>query len=130
MNKIILYVGLAILLGTVTMVAPLALLQDDNPLSDDKFFVKTSGAELENQKRNDCQTLDPEIPPSDSVLEAPEPSEPATGDYTALSPEEPESFLGLDSDDSGMDLSPVALITIPSFLVALGVFVLLRRQVS
>ena len=128
MNKNFVYVGLAILLGTVTMIAPLALLQDDNPFSDDAYLIKTSGSELENQTRNDYQTLSPELP--SDTLEAPAPSEPVIGDATALAPEESEPVHSVDFEDSGMDLFPVALITVPSFLIAFGVFVFLRRQVS
>ena len=78
MNKIVLYVGLAILLGTVTMVAPLALLQDGNPILDAPQFTK-SGLESENQTTNDYETFSPEVP-ADSMLEIPEPREPAETD--------------------------------------------------
>ena len=133
MNKIVLYVGLAILLGTVSMVAPLALFKDDNPLSDDKFLVKTSDAPIENQTReysNNSETLG--LDSTSDYLFTPPPAEPQFSDSEVVGPEEvkPTSALIVDSDEPVTDLSPIALITVPSFLIALGVFVLLRRQVS
>ena len=41
MNKVMLYVGLAILLGTVTMVAPLALLRPSDTIPDDNNLLTT-----------------------------------------------------------------------------------------
>ena len=133
MNKLVLYVGLAILLGTVSMIAPLALLQDDNPLSDDKFLVQTSSVPIENQTReysNNSETLG--LDSSSESFFTPPPAEPEFTESDVVGPEEvkPTSALIVDSDDSVTDLSPIALITVPSFLIALGVFVLLRRQVS
>jgi len=129
-NKIILYVGLALLLGTVTMVAPLALLNDNNPLSEDKFLVKTTSAPIENQTReysNNSETLG--LDSSSESFTAIPPSEPEPTESDVLT-EEPQATLGLTSGDSPTDLAPIALITVPSFLIALGVFVFLRRQVS
>ncbi|MDG6222013.1 MAG: hypothetical protein IAX21_07875 [Candidatus Bathyarchaeota archaeon] len=121
MNKIILYVGLAILLGTVTMVAPLALLQDDSMFSDGSYTLKS--LDTANETRGNFQTSSQELP--SDMLGAPEPNKVET---TGLStPEEPEIW-GLFGSDSGTDLSPIVLITVPSFLVALGVFVFLRKQ--
>ncbi len=133
MNKLVLYVGLAILLGTVSMIAPLALLKDDNPLSEDKFLVTTSGGALENQTReysNNNETLG--LDSTSDYLFTPPPAEPQFSDSEVVGPEEvkPTSALIVDSDEPITDLSPIALITVPSFLIALGVFVLLRRQVS
>jgi hypothetical protein len=130
LNKIVLYVGLAILLGTVTMVAPLALLNDNNSLSDDKFLVKTTSAPLDNQTReysNDSKTLG--LDSTSGSFTAIPPSEPDPTESDVL-PEEPQAIFDVTSGDSTTDLSPVALITVPSFLIALGIFVFLRRQVS
>jgi len=130
LNKIILYVGLAILLGTVTMVAPLALLQEDNPFSDNKFVVQTTSAELEDETRGyttSNQTLG--LDSSSENYFAPAPEEPTATDSEVV-PKEPITIVDVTSDDSGTDLSPVALITVPSFIVALVVFVFLRRQAA
>ena len=58
MNKVMLYVGLAILLGTVTMVAPLALLEpsntspeDNNLLTTPEFVVTVPGADGTKRRR-------------------------------------------------------------------------------
>jgi hypothetical protein len=130
LNKIVLYVGLAILLGTVSMVAPLALLKDDNPLSDGKFTVKTTAAPIENQTReysNDSEILGLDSTSENFFGPAPSEADPSSSDVL---PEEPQTIVDVTSGDSTADLSPIALITVPSFLIALGVFVLLRRQVS
>jgi hypothetical protein len=130
LNKIVLYVGLAILLGTVSMVAPLALLKDDNPLSGDKFTVKTTAAPLENQTSeysNNSETFGLDST-SESFTTIP-PRGPDSTESDVLS-EEPQVVGHVSSIGSSTDLSPIALITVPSFLIALGVFVLLRRRVS
>ena len=130
MNKIVLYVGLAILLGTVSMVAPLALLKDDNPFLDYNYTIKTSDSSLENQTRESYNNSDvlglDSTGENYSAIAPAEPEPPAS----EVSPEEPQTIVDVTSGDSTTDLSPVALITVPSFLIALGVFVLLRRQVS
>ena len=129
MNKIVLYVGLAILLGTVTMIAPLALLRDNNPLSEDKLVVKTTSAPLENQTReysNNSKTLG--LDSTSEYLSPHPPTEPELPDSDVLS-EEPQANLTVTPGNSVTDLSPIVFITIPSFLVALGVFVYLRRHV-
>jgi len=129
LNKIVLYVGLAILLGTVTMIAPLALLRDNNPLSEDKLVVKTTSAPLENQTReysNNSKTLG--LDSTSAYLSPHPPTEPELPDSDVLS-EEPQANLTVTPGNSVTDLSPIVFITIPSFLVALGVFVYLRRHV-
>ena len=50
MNKIMLYIGLAILLGTVTMVAPLALLGPSDPITDTEYTLSVP-EEPDNQDR-------------------------------------------------------------------------------
>jgi hypothetical protein len=111
MKKTVLYVGLAILLGTVTMVAPLALLKDNNPFSDYTY--------------NNNETMGLDSTSGDFSVLAPSEPDPKESDVL---PEEPQVTADVTSTDLSTDLSPVAFITVPSFLVALGVFVLLRRQ--
>ena len=143
MNKILLYIGLAILLGTVTMVAPLALLGPSDSIPDTEptptvpeytvtFPEATEPSDQERGSENGgtlesgnfstetwtkpTAPVEPEPAPSVPI----EPSEP--------SPEEPE--LTVKTAENTSDLSPIGLMTIPSFLVALGVFVYLRKRMS
>jgi len=132
MNKIMLYVGLAILLGTVTMVAPLALLEPEDPITEHKYIItvpeasepsnqdrgSVEGGLLENGSFSTDNWTTPEPAPSVTLG----PSEPT------VAPEEPE--LVVKTAENSPDLSPIGLMTIPSFLVALGVFVYLRKRMS
>ena len=136
LNKIMLYVGLAILLGTVTMVVPLALLEPNAHIPDDNHNVTIPGeyvitvpetAEPNDQVRGNvsggllesgdfsAQVTTPGV--------APEPA--AAPD---VSPQEPK--LVVKTVENPSDLSPIGLMVIPSFLVALGVFVYLKKQMS
>jgi hypothetical protein len=130
MNKVMLYVGLAILLGTLTMVAPLALLEpsntspeDNNLLTTPEYVGTVPGPAESNEEAGNysVQTTTPEPAPA-----TPAPSESdSTRDVT---PEETE--LVLKTADNHTDLSPVGLMAVPSFFVALGVFVYLRKRIS
>ena len=142
MNKVMLYVGLAILLGTVTMIVPLALLRpsdtspdDNNLLSAPEYSVTVpEPTEPSSQERGtveggllesgnfSAQIKNPEPAPTAPL----EPSE--TAPEPNVQPQEPE--LGGRSAENPTDLSPVGLLTVPSFLVALGVFVYLRKRIS
>jgi hypothetical protein len=142
MNKVMLYVGLAILLGTLTMVTPLVLLNpEDNIPNDNNILVPpeyevTAPTPTEPSDQEDfygedrmlesgnssAQTITPEpaqvipIKPSETI---PEP------DFESQEPE-----LVVRKEDNSTDLSPVGLMVIPSFLVALGVFIYLRKRIS
>ncbi|PVX25027.1 MAG: hypothetical protein CW716_08860 [Candidatus Bathyarchaeum sp.] len=141
MNKVILYVGLAILLGTVTMIAPLALLSPEQTIPDDKnsltvpeFTVTTSEpTEPNEQDFGESKSLDAGNysiqsvpPPEPAPIKPVEPTR--TPPETDVQPEEPE--LVVRTADDITDLSPIGLLTVPSFLVALGVFVYLRKRIS
>ena len=130
MNKIMLYIGLAILLGTVTMVAPLALLGPDDSSTEPKFIVTVpEAAEPSDQERayenggtlesNDMCTR-PEAPVEPEPTAPDEPSEPSSQEYV----------MTFGTAEKPSDLSPIGLMTIPSFLIALGVFVYLRKRMS
>jgi hypothetical protein len=128
-NKILVYTVIAILLGSVTMLTPLALLGPGDSTPDtvpELVFTAPEAGESSDQNRTfeDSQTLgsgnlstdtwtEPEAP-----VESESPSEPSSQEYgiTAKAAENPS------------DLSPIGLMTIPSFLVALGVFVYLRKR--
>jgi hypothetical protein len=117
MNRILAYTVIAILLGTVTMVVPLALLGAGNSTLN----TVPEAAEPSNQDRAfDSQTLEGGNFSTDSWTEPEAPSESSSQEYvmTAKTAENPS------------DLSPIGLMTIPSFLVALGVFVYLRKRMS
>ena len=131
MNKIMLYVGLAILLGTVTMVVPLALLgpsDTSDALPDDKFIVTVP----ETAEPNDLERSQLEgktLGGGNYTIQSstPEPTpEPATP--SDVSPQEPE--LTMKTAESPSGLSSIGLMAVPSFLVALGVFVYLRKRMS
>ena len=129
MNKILVYTVIAILLGSVTMLAPLALLGlgDFTPATvPELVFTFPEAGESNDQNRTfeDSQTLEgenlstenwtePEAP-----VESESPSEPSSSDY----------ILTFKTAETPSDLSPIGLMTIPSFLVALGVFVYLKKR--
>ena len=134
MKKVMLYVGLAILLGTVTMIAPLALLSpDDKNLlttpesvimvpettepSDQESFARDKSLDAGNY------SVQATIPEQSSVV----PMEPSEVDTTGEVPPEGSELI-LRTADSPTDLSPVGLMAVPSFLVALGIFVYLRKR--
>jgi len=126
MNKIMLYIGLAILLGTVTMVVPLAVL-GPNGLTP---VIKFSG-EPNNQERayEDGGMLEN----GNFSTEGWTTPEPATGSSEpAAAPDfsTKEAELTVKTAENPSDLSPIGLMTLPSFLVALGVFVYLRKRMS
>jgi len=137
MNKILAYTVIAILLGTVTMVAPLALLGPSESTPDTKDTltvpeytvtvpeaVEPSDQERGSENGGTFESNDmwarPEAPVEPEPAAVPEPSEP--------SPQEPE--LVVKTAENASDLSPIGFMTVPSFLVALGVFVYLRKRMS
>ena len=111
MNKFLVYTVIAILLGTVTMGMPIAVLEsyNSNLESDSQVFLDSNGGSLE---RNDSSDT-PKVPPS-----SPEPVPSET--------ESADSDLGEVNALSG--LSSIGLMIIPSFVIALGAFVYLRRR--
>jgi hypothetical protein len=136
MNRILAYTAIAILLGTVTMVAPLALLGPEDSVTDaeptptvPEFTVTVpEAAEPSDQDRageNGGTLEDGDLPtemwtkPEPAPVE-PEPSEPSSQEYV----------ITVKTAETPSDLSPIGLMTIPSFLVALGVFVYLRKRMS
>jgi hypothetical protein len=136
MNKILAYTVIAILLGTVTMVAPLALLGPEDSIPDaeptltvpEYTVTVPEAAEPSDQERSSENGGTFE---SNDVLaspEAPVEPEPTAPDE----PSDPSSqyVITAKTAESPSDLSPIGLMTIPSFLVALGVFVYLRKRMS
>jgi hypothetical protein len=130
MNKILVYTFLAILLGTVTMIAPLALIQP--PEQPMLTTADNSDARLSPQK----DTLGAEDTLTAPALPEPAPSAP---DFSAQGPESatPEEP---NAENAGMysistepellsGLSSIGLMIVPSFLVAVGIFVYLKKRV-
>jgi len=117
-NRFLVYTVIAILLGSVTMVVPLALLGPDNLVpaaSNDNIF----GAGEETAERNN--TL---ISP-DAAIQQTE----GAGTYDASS-EKPSFESGLGEADVASGLSSMGLIIVPGFLVALGIFFYLKKRVT
>lgn len=115
MNKILAYTALAILLGTVTMLAPLALLGADgvNPA----VVPPTLEATDQNRTAQDSQTL--------------ETGDCLTENWTETTPPNSsgnEYSITFKSCEDALDLSPIGFMVVPSFLVALGIFVILRKR--
>ena len=113
-NKILAYTVIAILLGSVTMAVPLALLGQDNLVpadpTDNLLEVEeknlTRNGLLAPSEVTDQQTQDP-------------------GNYSVTFS---ESHWGEADIASG--LSSMGLMIVPGFLVALGVFVYLKKRTA
>jgi hypothetical protein len=118
MNKILAYTVIAILLGSVTMVFPLALLGPNNLIPDNNYTDTVPESGGETFERNGVLTT-PEAPAEQSA-------DTESFDYSAKEPTTAESTLR--ETDVASNLSSIGLITVPSFLVALGVFVYLRKR--
>jgi hypothetical protein len=116
-NKFLAYTVVAILLGSVMMVVPLAVLGPDNLVPDDGKY-NTLGAGEETAQRNDSQLDTLTIPPSNG-----------TETYDNSS-----QYFVHQTESEGADvasgLSSMGLMVFPSFLVALGVFVYLKKRTA
>ena len=128
LNKALVYTVIAILLGSVTMLAPLALLgTGDFPPDTVPELVVTAPEAGESNDQNrtfeDSQTLGGGDLSTDNWTE---PEAPVESD----SPSETSQEYGITAKtaETPSDFSPIGLMTIPSFLVALGVFVYLRKR--
>jgi hypothetical protein len=131
MNKILAYTVIALLLGTVTMLAPLALLGPGDSTPDtvtELVITVPEAAQSNNQDRTceDNQTLKGGNFSTENWTRPEEQSAPA--EPSESSP--PNYLITAKTAENPSDLSPIGLMTIPSFLVALGVFVYLRKRLS
>ena len=104
------------MLGTVTMLAPLALLRTDETNTS---VVPTLESTDQNRSTTDSQTLGGENFSTENWTESDAPAE-SSSEYT----------ITVKTDEDASDLSPVGLMAVPSFLVALAVFVLLRKRMG
>ena len=126
MNKILAYTVIAILLGTVTMVVPLAVLgpsgltpvieYSGEPNNQERSYEDNGMSESGNFSTEASTTLGP----------APETSE----QTAAPDSSQQEAKLTVKTAENPSDLFPIGLMTLPSFMVALGVFVYLRKRMS
>jgi len=117
-NRILVYTVIAILLGSVTMVVPLALLGPSNLIPDNNYTDTIPESGEETFERN-------------GVLTAPEATTEQLGGtdtYDDSSKEVSAGESSLKGTGVASDLSSIGLITVPSFLVALGVFVYLKKR--
>lgn len=134
MNKILVYTIFAVLLGTVIMTAPLAVLE---PIQSPSLITEEDNEKILESERgtlggNDMltnQTLedpsieytpepDPELPVKPAAPSEPLPEEPQLCDSTS------------DESLAISGLSSLGIIIIPSFIVALGLFVYFKKQVK
>ncbi len=137
MNKILPYIMIAILLGTVTMVVPYALLgpSDYTSPTEESTLIQPSTTEppapeptepekLDNQER--AYTEGGDLENGDTLAPVPEGSiEPQEAEPSGLAATEADLIL-----ESLSALSPIGLMTIPSFLIALGAFIYLKKRMS
>ena len=128
MNKILVYSVLAILLGTVTMFVPLYVLEQRDTIPEGTYTIDVPDSEPSQEDRgienggsfeaNDV-LHGPETP-------VPEP-EPAPVESSDPDSEEFEVWSTIISSDSS---SSIGLMIVPSFLIALGAFVYLKRRIA
>jgi hypothetical protein len=112
LNKMLVYVTVAILLGTVTIVAPLTILGNYQTNPEDSYLMSTTDKNSQNNiTRND----------GDSQY-----SSNATANET-ITPSQ-QGALTAGNHDEPTDFSPLAWMTLPSLGVALAVFVYLKRR--
>ncbi|MFC1487427.1 hypothetical protein ACFLRN_07075 [Thermoproteota archaeon] len=132
MNKILVYSVLAILLGTVTMFVPLYVLEQRGTIPEGTYILDVPDSEPSQEDRgietggsfeaNDM-LHGPETP-------APEPTpepEPAPVESSNPDSEELEVWSTIFSSDSS---SSIGLMIVPSFLIALGAFVYLKKRMA
>jgi len=104
------------------MVAPLALLGPDDSSTEPKFIVTVPEATEPSDQQRDSEngeTLESGDLPTE-MWTKPEPSEPSSQEYV----------ITVKTAEKPSDLSPIGLMTIPSFLIALGVFVYLKKRMG
>ena len=131
MNKILPYIVIAILLGTVTMVVPYTLLGSNDLTSptEESTLIQpsppepsTGDAELYSQER--ASTEGGDLENGDTLVPSPEgPPDPEPNKPCGFGASETDFIIG-----SLSALSPIALMIIPSFLIALGAFIYLKKR--
>jgi hypothetical protein len=134
MNKILVYTIFAILLGTVMMTAPLAVLEPVQPplLTTEEDNGNMIESERDTFETDDMWTNQTLVDPS--VGYTPEPDRELPKEPSAPSeplPEEPQLCDSTTDESLTISgLSSLGIMIVPSFLVALGLFVYLKKQVN
>jgi len=116
-NRFLVYTVIAILLGSITMIAPLALLGPYNLVpttSNDNILEASEGT----TERSDV------APSFDATTQQPNGNE--TYDN---SPENPIPTSIVETDVAS-GLSSMGVMIVPGFLVALGIFIYLKKRVT
>jgi hypothetical protein len=134
MNKFLVYALVAIMLGVVTMVAPLAVLEPNNNAIFTDGPIKTTIQESERGTFGGNDMLSPQSPGEPTSDYAPESAPPPTPEPSETTPALPEEseFRVSTSDESltVSGLSSLGVMIVPSFLVALGLFVVLKKRMN
>jgi hypothetical protein len=118
LNKALVYTVIAILLGSVTMGVPLALLGPDTLIPADNNLKTVPESDEEIVDRNGWLAA-----PNASAEQSA-----GTESYEASAIEPAAAESNLRETSLVSNLSSIGLITVPSFLVALGVFVYLKKR--
>ena len=119
MNRIMIYIGIAILLGSITMVVPITLITKNYPLqgTNNVDIIPGNGSsDPERSFQNGASTES-----NDSLLAPESPS-----DSSGLE----QNKLTFGNTETSSDLSAIGWMTIPSFLFAFGIFILIRKRIS
>ncbi len=109
MNRLIVYMLVAILFGMVTMVVPLALLKNNGTIPTGQYPINTTDGVDDTQNR----TFDNQGSPNESK------------DNGSISIVEDQTLL----IDSASGLTSIGLMVIPSLFLALGVFAYIRKRI-
>ena len=135
MNKVLVYTIFAILLGTVVMTVPLALIEHiESPLlnTTEEANDKMLESERSTFQSDDVwanQTLEEPGVASAQETNSEPPVEPAVP--SEPSPESPQVY-DTTSDEllAVSGLSFLGVMIVPSLLIALGLFIFLKRQMN
>ena len=116
MNRLMVYMLVAILFGMVTMIVPLAVLKNSDTIPTGQYPINTTDGLDDTQNRN----YDSESP-TESIDNG---SSSEVSDET-LEPIKTETNFLIESASG---LTSIGLMAIPSFLFALGVFAYIRKR--
>ena len=111
MNKILVYSVLAILLGTVTMFVPLYVLEQRDTIPERPYTIDVPDSEPSQEDRG---IENGESFEANDILDGPETPAPQP----------------TPGDSSSSIISSIGLMIVPSFLIALGAFVYLKRRIA
>ena len=118
MNKILVYTVIAILLGTITMVTPLAIQKPSDHTLTGKDSVTNAEPDAEAVER-------------ENMFANPEEPSASLEDQEILDslPEKPAAYKTAgNEEDVASSLSSIGLMIVPSFLIGLGVFIGLKKR--